>query len=71
VKNFFFFFFEKAFENVDIVLAVGSFPRKQGMLRSDLLEKNAPIFKGQALALDKYAKKNVKVSVPSLISCII
>lgn len=55
--------YQEAFENIDIVLAVGSFPRLKGMLRSDLLERNAPIFKGTGEALEKYANKNVKIVV--------
>jgi malate dehydrogenase len=38
-------------------------PRKQGMERSDLLKANVGIFRGQGEALDKYAKKSVKVLV--------
>jgi len=44
-------------------LLVGSRPRGPGMLRSDLIAANAPIFKGQGEALNKYAKKSVKVLV--------
>merc|ERR1712038_1726614 len=44
-------------------MGVGSRPRGPGMLRKDLLKANASIFKGQGAALDKYAKKSVKVLV--------
>eukprot|EP00009_Paramoeba_aestuarina_P013881 CAMPEP_0201540108 /NCGR_PEP_ID=MMETSP0161_2-20130828/70762_1 /ASSEMBLY_ACC=CAM_ASM_000251 /TAXON_ID=180227 /ORGANISM="Neoparamoeba aestuarina, Strain SoJaBio B1-5/56/2" /LENGTH=334 /DNA_ID=CAMNT_0047947555 /DNA_START=88 /DNA_END=1092 /DNA_ORIENTATION=+ len=54
---------EKAFTNIDYAVLVGAFPRKQGMERKDLLEKNCSIFKDQGQALDKYAKKTVKVLV--------
>lgn len=36
-------------------------PRKEGMERKDLLKANVAIFKSQGAALDKYAKKTVKV----------
>lgn len=36
-------------------------PRKEGMERKDLLKANVAIFKTQGAALDKYAKKTVKV----------
>jgi len=54
---------KEAFTNVDYALLVGAFPRKEGMERKDLLEKNASIFREQGGALDKYASKNVKVVV--------
>lgn len=52
-----------AFKDTDIAILVGSFPRKKGMERKDLLEKNAAIFKAQGEALEKYASRNVKVLV--------
>ena len=42
---------------------VGSMPRREGMERKDLLSANVKIFKVQGEALDKYAKKDVKVLV--------
>jgi len=51
------------FKDIDYAILVGAFPRKQGMERKDLLEKNASIFKDQGQALDKFAKKTVKVLV--------
>jgi malate dehydrogenase len=54
---------EDAFKDVDYAILVGAFPRKDGMERKDLLEKNCAIFKEQGQALDKYAKKSVKVLV--------
>lgn len=38
-------------------------PRKQGMERKDLLAANVKIFKDQGEALDKFARKDVKVLV--------
>lgn len=40
-------------------------PRKEGMERKDLLKANVAIFKTQGAALDKYAKKTVKVTLLS------
>jgi malate dehydrogenase len=54
---------EEAFKDVEYALLVGAFPRREGMERKDLLLKNAAIFKEQGAALDKFAKKNVKVVV--------
>src|SRR6516164_4845961 len=41
----------KAFKDVSWALLVGSFPRKQGMERKDLLDINGKIFIGQGKAL--------------------
>lgn len=63
-----------AFKDIDVAIFVGAFPRKDGMERKDLLQKNAGIFKSQASFLDRYAKKNVKVLVvgnPANTNCLI
>lgn len=63
-----------AFKDIDFAILVGAFPRKQGMERKDLLMKNASIFKEQGQALDKFAKKTVKVVVvgnPANTNCLI
>jgi len=52
-----------AFKNVDAAFLLGAMPRKQGMERKDLLSANVKIFKVQGEALDKCAKKTVKVLV--------
>lgn len=52
-----------AFENADYAFLVGAKPRKQGMLRSDLLLQNAEIFITQGQALNAVAKRTVKVLV--------
>lgn len=52
-----------AFKDISAAFLVGSMPRKQGMERKDLLQANVKIFKVQGDALDKYAKKDVKVLV--------
>lgn len=53
----------EAFKDVSAAFLVGAMPRKQGMERKDLLSANVTIFKVQGEALDKYAKKDVKVLV--------
>ncbi|EEB12070.1 malate dehydrogenase, putative [Pediculus humanus corporis] len=52
-----------AFKDVDAAFLVGAMPRKEGMERKDLLSANVKIFKIQGEALDKFAKKTVKVLV--------
>eukprot|EP00730_Choanoeca_flexa_P010439 TRINITY_DN1799_c0_g1_i1.p1 TRINITY_DN1799_c0_g1~~TRINITY_DN1799_c0_g1_i1.p1 ORF type:complete len:334 (+),score=60.70 TRINITY_DN1799_c0_g1_i1:102-1103(+) len=52
-----------AFKDCDAAILVGAIPRREGMQRSDLLQKNAQIFKTQGEVLDKVAKKDVKVLV--------
>lgn len=54
---------QEAFTGVDIAILVGSFPRREGMERKDLLYKNAEIFKVQGDALNKWASRDVKVLV--------
>ena len=51
------------FKDVDVAVLVGSKPRGPGMERADLLQANAKIFQAQGAALDKVAKKTVKVCV--------
>ena len=55
-------------------LLVGSFPRKQGMERKDLLMKNAQIFQKQGRALAAKAAKDVRILVvgnPCNTNCLI
>lgn len=54
---------EVAFKDVSAAFLVGAMPRKQGMERKDLLAANVKIFKVQGGAIDKFAKKDVKVLV--------
>ncbi|ERE92521.1 malate dehydrogenase, cytoplasmic-like protein [Cricetulus griseus] len=54
---------EVAFKDLDVAVLVGSMPRREGMERKDLLKANVRIFKAQGAALEKYAKKSVKVIV--------
>lgn len=54
---------KQAFAHVDYAFLVGAKPRRQGMLRSDLLLENAEIFTVQGRALNEVASRNVKVLV--------
>lgn len=54
---------EEAFTEATYIICVGAFPRKEGMQRSDLLLKNASIFKEQGLNIEKFAHNKVKVLV--------
>jgi malate dehydrogenase len=63
-----------AFRDVEVALLVGARPRGPGMERKDLLEANGKIFAPQGQALDKVAKRNVKVLVvgnPANTNCLI
>merc|ERR1712086_61050 len=51
------------FKDIDAAILVGARPRGPGMERKDLLTANAAIFQAQGAALDKVAKKSVKVLV--------
>ncbi|KAB0791164.1 hypothetical protein PPYR_02964 [Photinus pyralis] len=54
---------DDGFKNVSVAFLVGGSPRAAGMSRFDLLERNVPIFMEQGEALDKFARKDVKVLV--------
>ena len=63
-----------AFKDVDVALLVGARPRGPGMERKDLLEANGKIFAPQGQALDKVARRDVKVLVvgnPANTNCLI
>src|SRR6266446_5586949 len=53
----------RAFKDCNWALLVGSFPRKQGMERKDLLGINGKIFVGQGKALVAQAAKDVRILV--------
>src|SRR6516164_1193820 len=53
----------KAFKDCNWALLVGSFPRKQGMERKDLLGMNGKIFVSQGKALAQNAAKDVRVVI--------
>ena len=53
---------------------VGAFPRKEGMERAELLQRNAGIFKEHGAVINEVAKKEVKVLVvgnPANTNCLI
>ena len=52
-----------AFKDVNYALLVGSFPRKAGMERKDLLDINGKIFVGQGKALAKNAASDVRILI--------
>jgi malate dehydrogenase len=63
-----------AFRDADVALLVGARPRGPGMERKDLLEANGKIFAPQGQALDRVAKRDVKVLVvgnPANTNCLI
>ncbi|KAG6608870.1 malate dehydrogenase [Phytophthora cinnamomi] len=65
---------ETAFKDADVAVLVGGFPRKQGMQRKDLIEKNVAIFKAQGAAIDRFASRDVRVLVvanPANTNCLI
>merc|ERR1712063_38866 len=54
---------EVALKDVQYAVLVGAFPRREGMERKDLLEKNCSIFKQQGGVIKTVASKNIKVLV--------
>ena len=63
-----------AFKDADVALLVGARPRGPGMERKDLLEANGKILAPQGQALDRVAKRDVKVLVvgnPANTNCLI
>ncbi|TMW61648.1 hypothetical protein Poli38472_010711 [Pythium oligandrum] len=65
---------EVAFKDADVAILVGGFPRKQGMERKDLIEKNVTIFKAQGQAIERFASRDIKVLVvanPANTNCLI
>lgn len=63
-----------AFRDADVAILLGAFPRKQGMERKDLMEKNISIFKTMGTAIEKNASKNIKVLVvgnPANTNCLV
>ncbi|KAL4641424.1 malate dehydrogenase, cytoplasmic-like isoform X2 [Arapaima gigas] len=63
-----------AFKDLDVAILVGSMPRKESLEWKNLLRANVNIFRSQGAALNKYAKKTVKVLVvgsPANTNCLI
>src|ERR1700675_1243945 len=64
----------RAFKDVNYALLVGSFPRKAGMERKDLLGINGKIFVGQGKSLAQNAARDVRILVagnPSNTNCLV
>ena len=53
----------EGFKDADYAIFLGAFPRKEGMERKDVMEKNISIFNGQGSALADNAKPTVKCVV--------
>ncbi len=63
-----------AFKDADVVMLVGSKPRGPGMLRSDLIKTNGPIFVAQGRSIDAHAAPDAKILVvgnPCNTNCLI
>jgi len=63
-----------AFKDADVAILLGAFPRKQGMERKDLMEKNISIFKTMGTAIEQNASKDIKVLVvgnPANTNCLV
>lgn len=54
---------EEAWTGIDYAVLVGGFPRRKGMVRADLLKKNADIFKTAGECLEKYSPETTKILV--------
>jgi malate dehydrogenase len=54
---------DEGFKDVSAAFLVGSRPRTKDMNRADLVAANGPIFVGQGQALDRNARRDVKVIV--------
>lgn len=63
-----------AFRDADVAILLGAFPRKQGMERKELMEKNISIFKTMGTAIEQNASKNIRVLVvgnPANTNCLV
>eukprot|EP00953_Heterococcus_sp_UTEX-ZZ885_P015489 8722-Heterococcus_DN1.PRE.2 len=58
-----------AFQGVQVAILLGGFPRKEGMERRDLIEKNVRIMRAHGEALENYADKDCKVVVVANPAC--
>ena len=52
----------EACKDVNIVVMLGGFPRKEGMERTDMMSKNVSMYMAQALALGWHATVDYKVT---------
>ncbi|CAM9294805.1 unnamed protein product [Ectocarpus sp. 4 AP-2014] len=64
----------KAFDGAQVAILLGGFPRRPGMERGDLIEKNAGIMKRMGGCLEEHASRSCKVVVvanPAPTNCIV
>jgi malate dehydrogenase len=64
----------KAFEDANVIVLVGGFPRKKGMARKDLIQANTKIFTSMGQAMNEVASPNAKVLVvanPANTNCLV
>lgn len=65
---------QEAFEDADIAILLGGFPRLEGMQRKDLIMKNAEGMMQQGRYLNEFASRDVKVLVianPANTNCLV
>lgn len=65
---------EEAFQGADVAILLGGFPRLAGMERKDLITKNAEGMREQGQAIERFAKKSIKVCVvanPANTNCLV
>lgn len=63
-----------AFDQADIAILLGGFPRLPGMERRDLISKNVEIMRSQGSVLERRSKRSVKVLVvanPANTNCLV
>lgn len=63
-----------AFQNCEVAILIGGYPRLPGMERRDLLVKNAQSIRSQAMALNEFGNSNAKVLVvanPANTNCLV
>lgn len=64
----------EAFFDADVIILVGGFPRKQGMARKDLIQRNTEIFSEMGKVIDAVASPDCKVLVvanPANTNCLV
>ncbi len=65
---------EEAFVGAQVAVLIGGFPRKAGMERSDLINKNVSIMREHGMAIENHAHRNCKVLVvanPANTNCLV
>ncbi|KAL7547046.1 hypothetical protein ACHAWF_010364 [Thalassiosira exigua] len=63
-----------AFDDADVIILVGGFPRKKGMARKDLIQANTSIFTSMGRAIEEVASPDAKVLVvanPANTNCLV